>query len=114
MLPFVLAAFMSITSGTDPLTEAPLVPGAVALEEPGRYSSARSYDNTLLYYQRYFRSRGGITWRHIVNLPSVKAKHIQSRVQSTRWEGINIYETKGYVRVYVIPRPKASANTTAE
>ena len=86
--------------------EAPLIPEAVPLEEPGRYASPRNYDDTIKYYQRYFRSAGGVRWHHIVNLPSVKAKHIKSLNESTSWEGINIYETQGHVRFYVIPRKK--------
>ena len=102
----VLLLMLSLTIGNvDPGTDAPLVPGAIALDETGRYDSPRSYDDTVDYYRRYFRSRGGSKWRNIVNLPSVKAKHIQSTLKKTAWEGLNIYEHRGRVRIFVIPRP---------
>ena len=104
MSPFIFAALISIVGATDQPGEAPLVPGAIPLEEAGRYTSPRNYDDTVNYYQRYFRSKGGARWHHIVNLPSIKAKHIKSLRKSTLWEGINIYEAKGQVRFFVIPR----------
>ncbi len=110
MSPLILATLISIVAGTDLPGEAPLVPGAIPLEEAGRYSSARSYDDTVSYYQRFFRSTGGVRWHHIVNLPSVKAKHVKSLRKSTLWEGINIYESKGQVRFFVIPRPASKAS----
>ena len=83
---------------------APIVPDAKPLEEPGRYQSPRTYEETLDYYKRVFKRTGGVRWRHIVNLPGIKAKHIQSLRRRTRWQGINIYEHRGQVRFYVIPR----------
>ena len=91
----------------DPGTDAPLVPGAVSLDETGRYDSSRSYDDTINYYRRYFRSRGGAKWRNIVNLPTIKAKHIQNTRKKSGWEGINIYEHRGRVRIFVIPKLEA-------
>ena len=107
MSPIILAMLISIVAATDLRGEAPLVPGAIPMDEAGRYTSPRNYDDTVNYYQRYFRSTGGVRWHHIVNLPSVKAKHLKSLKKSTLWEGINIYEAKGQVRFYVIPRSAA-------
>tara|TARA_Y100001934_G_C12251355_1_gene725326 strand:- start:253 stop:588 length:336 start_codon:yes stop_codon:yes gene_type:complete len=104
MFPLIVSALLTITVTTNAPQEAPLIPGAVAMKEPGRYKSIRTYDDTVLYYQRYFRSRGGVSWHNIVNLPSVKAKHIKSLKKMTPWAGINIYETKGEVRIFIVPR----------
>lgn len=103
MLTATLILTLALTAA-DPLLDAPVVPGAVALAEPGRYRSPRTYDDTLDFYQRLFNSAGGVRWRNIVNLPGIRAKHIESLRKKSRWEGINIYEHKGEVRVYVIPR----------
>jgi len=84
--------------------EAPLVPHAIPLEESGRYQSPRSYDETIEYYQRYFKKIGGVRFRDIVNLPGIKAKHLKCLSNQTNWEGINIYETKGEVRFFVLSR----------
>ena len=84
--------------------EAPLIAGAVALEERGRYRAHHSYDETLEYYRRLFNQTGGVRWRNIINLPSVKARHVESLRRKTHWEGINIYEKQGDARIYVIAR----------
>ena len=85
-------------------TRAPLPEGARPLEEAGRYKVGMSYDTAVKYYKRRFRSTGGVRWFSIVSQPGIKAKHIKSRDRRTDWEGINIYEYKGEVKIYVIPR----------
>lgn len=87
--------------------EAPIVPHSLALSEPGRYQSARSYDDTLDYYERIFRRTGGVRWRSIINQPGIKAKNIESLRRTTDWEGINVYEKQGEVRIFVIAREKS-------
>lgn len=84
--------------------DAPLPPGATALDEPGRYRLSRTFDETLDFYQRLFNQPGVVRWRNIVNLPGIRAKHIECLKKKTRWEGINIYEYKGEARIFVIPR----------
>ncbi|MEK7705520.1 MAG: hypothetical protein AAB426_11220 [Myxococcota bacterium] len=93
--------------------EAPIVPQSLALDEPGRYQSSRSYDETLDYYERVFRRTGGVRWRSIVNLPGIKAKNIESLRRTTDWEGINIYEKQGEVRIFVIAREKPLQDPSA-
>ncbi len=91
--------------------DAPLPPSAVALDEPGRYRVGRSFDETLDFYTRLFNQPGVVRWRNIVNLPGIRAKHIECLRKKTKWEGINIYEYKGEVRLYVIPRDVKTAGT---
>jgi hypothetical protein len=95
-----------VTPAAEPPVEAPVASDSRPLEEPGRYRSARSYDETLEYYRRIFRRTGGVRWYNIVNKPGIKAKHIQSLRKKTNWEGINVYEHRGQVRIFVIPREK--------
>ena len=114
MFPLILATLISIVATTDLPDSAPVVPGAIPMDETGRYTSPRNYDDTVNYYHRYFRSKGGVRWHHIVNLPSVKAKHIKSLKKSTLWEGINIYEAKGQVRFFVIPRSVANPSLSEQ
>lgn len=91
--------------------EAPIVPESQALDEPGRYRSGRSYDESLDYYRRVFRRTGGVRWYNIINKPGIKAKHIQSLRKKTNWEGINVYEHRGQVRVFVIPRERSDGQS---
>jgi hypothetical protein len=95
---------LALTMGAaDARTDAPLVPGAIELDDLGRYDSPRSFDDTVEYYERYFRGDRQRRWRHIVNLPTVRAQHVENKKKESGWSGINIYEHRGKVRIYVIP-----------
>jgi hypothetical protein len=118
----VLGALLSLSLAAQDFVDAPLIKDAVPLDEPGRYRSPKSLEETFDYYQRLFATNGGgVRWRNIVNLPGIKAKHVESLKKKTKWEGINLYEYKGEVRIYVVPRdvppppekPAAKAKTTS-
>ncbi len=103
-----LLALLGADDGT--YLDAPVVPGATPTGEPGRYESPKTYDDTLTHYKWYFKTRGGVRWRNVVNLPQIRAKHIESTRPKTRWQGLNIYEMQGKVRIFVVPRdPEAKA-----
>jgi len=88
----------------DTYLEVPLPPGAQPLAEQGRYASSRNFDETLDFYKYHFKYHGGgVRWRNVVNLPHIRAKHVQS-LKPTPWQGINIYEYNGRVRIFVVPR----------
>lgn len=103
MSTFAFLTFALALGVSDARTDAPLVPGAIELEELGRYDSPRSYDDTVEYYERYFRGDRLRRFRHIVNLPAVRAKHIENKKKKSGWSGINIYEHRGKVRIFILP-----------
>lgn len=100
----LLVATASLMLSAELPVEAPIVPEAVPLEEAGRYRSSRSYNETVEYYKRVFRRTGGVRWYNIINKPGIKAWHIKSLRKKTRWEGINLYEHRGQVRIFVMQR----------
>ncbi|MBI5511475.1 MAG: hypothetical protein HY903_22180 [Deltaproteobacteria bacterium] len=108
MTALIVAALLLPAAG-DPPAEAPLPKEATPLDEPGRYRTSRSFDETLDYYQREFRRVSGVRWHNVVNLPGIKAKNVTCTRKKVKWEGINIYETRGEVRIYVIPREVEAA-----
>jgi hypothetical protein len=108
---FLLAAPAEERPAPAALTEAPIIPGAIPLSEPGRYQSPRNYPETLDYYRRLFARTGGVRWRNIVNQPDIRAKHAASLRRKTRWQGLNIYEKQGHVRIYVVQRPLPTEGT---
>jgi hypothetical protein len=101
-----MLGLLILVGASDPPVEVPLPQGVVPLEEPGRYRSSRSYDETIDYYERQFRRVGGIRWHNVVSLPGIKAKNIECLRKTANWEGINVYDNAGEVRIYVIPREK--------
>ncbi len=108
MSSIAFAALLSLSMVTEEYLGVHVINEAVPLDEPGRYESPRTYDDTLQYYKWHFKSRGGVRWRNVVNLPHIRAKHIQSVRPRTKWQGINIYERNGRVRLFIVPRVPVS------
>ena len=106
MFTLITALLVTLTAAEVPV-DAPLPSGATPMEDPGRYRTLRTFEETLDFYRKLFNQTGGVRWRNIVNLPSIKAKHVECLAKKTHWEGINIYEKQGEVRIYVIPRDAA-------
>jgi hypothetical protein len=102
-----ISAVSTIAAAAEFPIEAPIVPQAIALAELGRYRSNKSFDETAEFYERLFRRVGGVRWHNVINLPGIKAKHIESQRKQSDWEGINIYEYQNEVRIFVIPRAKS-------
>ena len=103
MLPLLLALQAPVI-GAFPDAKPPIITGAREMEEPGRYRARRPFDDTVEWYKRTFKTLGGVRWRNIVNTPSVRAVHLECVRSRCKWAGINIYETRGEVRLFVVPK----------
>jgi hypothetical protein len=70
-----------------------------------RYRSAKSWDETIRFYRQVYPAR--YTRRPVADQPSVKAVHIDNPdARPGVWEGVNIYEAKGAVRIFVLVKRK--------
>ena len=66
-----------------------------------RYQLGRDYEAVLKFYRTTYSAR--YTRRPIADQPGVKAVHIQNpEAKPGQWEGLNVYELKGQVRVFVL------------
>lgn len=66
-----------------------------------RYHLSRDYEGVLKYYRTTYSAR--YTRRPIADQPGVKAVHIANPdAKPGQWEGLNVYELKGEVRVFVL------------
>ncbi|HSM93358.1 MAG TPA: hypothetical protein VLT47_10780 [Anaeromyxobacteraceae bacterium] len=66
-----------------------------------RFRLHRDFDEVLKYYRTVYSAR--FARRPIANQPGVKAVHIQNPdAKPGQWEGLNVYELKGQVRVFVL------------
>ena len=88
---------------------APLPPGSQPTAVGHRFRSSRTYDETLDFYQRLFNQTGGVRWHAIINQPGLRARHVESMRRKTKWEGLNIFDVRGEVRITVLPRAVQSA-----
>jgi hypothetical protein len=81
--------------------------GAVILDEArklgeGRYESLKDWEKTLRFFYSAYGKTEGVVFRRIETTPKVNAIHIANLRRGATWEGINIYETRNKVFIYVI------------
>lgn len=70
-----------------------------------RYQLGRGYDAALKYFRTAYPAR--YTRRPIADQPGVKAVHIANPdAKPGQWEGLNVYELKGEVRVFVLVKQR--------
>jgi len=82
---------------------APLLPGAHAEDEVGRYKAGRNYEDTVEFYERLFKGNTKYRWKKIINQPAVKATHLSNTLPKVgEWSGMNIYEISGTTHLYVL------------
>jgi hypothetical protein len=82
-----------------------LVPDGAEKVSENRYRIPKSWDETIRYYRQTYPSR--YTRRFIADQPGLRAVHIENPdARPGSWEGLNIYEAKGEVRVFVLVKEK--------
>lgn len=79
----------------------------------GRYRSGRTFDKTVKFFRDNFRGSKRVKWHAEVNVPRVKYKHLQNLSKKRKWDGINIYEIKNTVYIYVLKHEKDDAKQGA-
>jgi hypothetical protein len=100
-LAVLLAVIVAGEARAEESRGAQLPPGVEQVEE-GRYRTGMSWDGVLKWYGKvYPRSR--YDWIDVINRPGIRAVHIANGGKGG-WDGINVYEHKGHVRIYVLER----------
>jgi len=70
-----------------------------------RYRVPKTWDETIKFYRQTYPPK--YTRRPIADQPGVRAVHIDNPdARPGVWEGLNIYEAKGEVRVFVLVKGK--------
>lgn len=83
---------------------AALPEGAEKVAE-NRYRVPMSWDETTRFYRQTYPPR--YTRRPIADQPGIRAVHLDNPdAKPGAWEGLNIYETKGEVRIFVLVKRK--------
>ena len=67
-----------------------------------RFRSSKDWDRTLRFFRSVYRREKNIVFQHLPSPPMVKAMYIENTKPGKRWEGINVYQAKGTVYLYVI------------
>jgi hypothetical protein len=101
----VLAALPVLVSAADVRAAGALLPDGAEKVAENRYRSPKSWDETLRFYRQSYPAR--YTKRAIADQPGVKAVHIDNPdAKPGSWDGLNIYEAKGEVRIFVLVKRK--------
>jgi hypothetical protein len=101
--PAVVASLLLLGPG---LASALDVAGAILPDDArkvgeNRYQLGRDWEAVMKYYRTTYSAR--FTRRPIADQPGVKAVHIANPdARPGQWEGLNVYELKGAVRVFVL------------
>ena len=109
-LPRYKAALAAVLLAVPGLAPAEKVAGAVLPDEAqkvseNRYRVPKSYEETLKFFRTVYGPR--YARRPIADTPSVKAVHIVNPdAKPGQWEGLNVYEWKNEVRVFVLVKGK--------
>ncbi len=70
-----------------------------------RFRSPKGWEETIKFFRAVYGPR--YPRRPIADTPAVKAVHIDNPdTRPGSWEGMNIYETKGEVRIFVLVKPR--------
>ncbi len=91
--------------------------GAVLLDEvrkveDGRYRSRLDWDKTLRHFRRVYGRAKGIVWHRVRSSPQVKLVHISNTRSKRSWDGINIYENRKKIFIYVLKsKPKEKSRS---
>jgi hypothetical protein len=101
--PAVVASLLLLGPG---LASALTVAGATLPDDAkqvseNRFRLGRDWESVLKHYRTTYSAR--YTRRPIADQPGVKAIHIANPdAKPGQWEGLNVYELKGEVRIFVL------------
>jgi hypothetical protein len=101
--PALVVALMALAPG---LAAALTVAGATLPDDAkkvgeNRYQLDRDYESAVKFFRTTYSAR--YTRRPIADQPGVKAVHIENpEAKPGQWEGLNVYDLKGEVRVFVL------------
>jgi hypothetical protein len=78
-----------------------LLPDGAEKVAESRYRLPKSWEETIRFFRQTYGPR--YARRPIADQPGVKAVHIENPdAKPGQWEGLNVYEAKGEVRVFVL------------
>ena len=100
-----LLAALPLLAGAEVRVAGVLLPDGAEKVAENRYRIPRNWDDTIRFYRQTYPPR--YTRRPIADQPGVKAVHIDNPdAKPGIWDGLNIYEAKGEVRIFVLVKAK--------
>jgi len=83
-----------------------ILPDEVRKVGENRYRVDRTYEDTLRFYRSAYPS-ARYPRKTIASVPGVRATHIENpELRPGAWDGLNVYETRGETRIFVLVAPE--------
>ncbi len=84
------------------------LPAGSKVDASGRYRSALGFKKTVVYFERYLRSRK----QNYQELPSLEVRGVLlrrflSQDAKSEWLAVHVYQLSGVTWIYVVPRASA-------
>lgn len=99
----LLAAAPGPALAADPTAHGAQLPPGASRIEPGRFDTGMSWQYALKWFDKQY-PKSKYPRVEIVNRAGLRAVHLKNPDPGARYEGLNLYEHKGRVKVYVLPR----------
>lgn len=80
-----------------------ILPGGAVRVGEDRYRLPDGFDASVKYYKGVYKPEK-YRRRPIVNQPGIKAIHVDNPEPDAEWEGFNLYEYQGEVRLFILVR----------
>lgn len=85
-----------------------LLPNGAVRVGDDRYRLPEGFDATMKWYKTVYKPET-FPRKAIVNQPGIKAIHFVNADPKAEWEGFNLYEFQGEVRLYILGRDKPAS-----
>ena len=99
--------------GRAALAEGPQLPDGAKKVAEHRYRVSTDLEATLKYFKAVY-SPEKFPRKQLVNQPGIHAIHLANPSGKDGWEGLNIYEANGEVRIFVVATDEAAQPAAAK
>lgn len=99
----LLAGTPGAALAADPGAHGAVLPAGSTRIGPDRFDVGMSWQQAVKWFDKQY-PHAKYPRSEIVNRPGLRAIHLENKPAAGRWEGLNLYEYEGRVRVFVLER----------
>ncbi len=102
-LVFVCSLAPSLAQADDLVVHGAILPGGCTKAGEDRFNTGMSWEFVWKFYEKVY-PRSKYERLEIANQPAVKAVHLKNPETTGKWDGLNVYEHQGRVKIFVVKR----------
>lgn len=104
----------TLAHAEDLVVHGAILPGGCTKAGEDRFNTGMSWEFVWKFYEKVY-PRSKYERIEIANQPAVKAVHLKNPETSGKWDGLNVYEHQGRVKIFVVKRePKPAPEKPVE